>query len=766
MNHQPINIDEALRAAMDCYQRREWAQAERHCRAILEQRPDQFDALSILGVMTLQSGRTEEAVRYFRQAVAGAPRSAPAHSNYANALKKSGALREALQSYDLAISLDPRLAQVHLNKALALQELGQFDEALASIETAAQLAPQVAEVHYNFGNLLTGLRRYEEACARFTVALQLKVDYPAAHNNLAVALLALGKPAEALQSSLRALHFDPRSAVALKNAGDALTDLGQPDQALVSYTRAIELNPEAAEAHYLRGNILMEFRQHSAALESYRQALRARPRFPKASYNLGNALALSGRLDDAQRRYREALDQQPELEWLPGAWLRTRMKLCDWHEVDTAQRDLEAGVLAGLPVAVPFVVVTSTDSLELHRLAARRWLADQPPIRPPGEPFPVRAAPDRLRVAYLSADFHEHATAYLIAELFERHDRERFEVYAVSYGPGSDDPMRRRIRAAVAQFIEVPAATDANIAAMARSLGIDIAVDLKGYTQDSRPGIFMHRAAPVQVSYLGYPGTLEAPWMDYLIADEVVVPPASRPYYAEKVVYLPGSYQVNDRQRRIADLALTREELHLPSEGFVFCCFNASYKLTPRVFDSWMRILQAVPGSVLWLLNCNTTSTLNLRREAQARGVPPDRLIFAPWRALPEHLARHRLADLFLDTWPCNAHTTASDALWAGLPVLTLAGTSFPARVAASLATAVGLSDLVVASAAQYESLAIALASDPARLAALRETLARNRERSPLFDSSTFARHIEDAYGQMYERYRQGLGPDHLVVGG
>jgi protein O-GlcNAc transferase len=371
---------------------------------------------------------------------------------------------------------------------------------------------------------------------------------------------------------------------------------------------------------------------------------------------------------------------------------------------------------------------------------------------------------ERIRVAYLSADLHEHATAYLMAELFERHDRERFEVTAVSWGPQVASPMRTRLQQAFEHFVDVRGRGDVEVAHWLREQEIDIAVDLKGYTFDARLGILAQRPVPVQVNYLGYPGTLAAPYIDYLIADAVVIPPEARMHYAEQVVWLPDSYQVNDRQRVIAARTPSRGELGLPERGIVFCSFNNNYKLTPEVFALWMRLLQQVEGSVLWLLEGNAAVAANLRREAQVRGIAPERLVFAPRAPLPEHLARQRTADLFLDTLPCNAHTTASDALWAGLPLVTCLGATFAGRVAASLLTAVGLPELITPSLAEYEALALRLATDPEALAAVKAKLARNRDTYPLFDSDRTRRHLEAAYVTMWERYQRGEAPAAFAV--
>jgi predicted O-linked N-acetylglucosamine transferase (SPINDLY family) len=370
----------------------------------------------------------------------------------------------------------------------------------------------------------------------------------------------------------------------------------------------------------------------------------------------------------------------------------------------------------------------------------------------------------RLRLAYLSADFHRHATAVLISELLELHERSGFEVVGVSFGPDDGSDTRKRIIAAFDRHIEIAGKNDEDAARLIADLGTDIAIDLKGHTKDARPGILAYRPAPIQVNYLGYPGTMGVPYLDYIMADPIVLPFDQQAHFSEKIVHLPDCYQVNDRKRQIASHTPTREELGLPPKGFVFCCFNNSWKITPTVFDVWMRLLQAVEGSVLWLLRDNEIAETNLRREAASRGIDPARLIFAGRLPLAEHLARHRLADLFLDTLPYNAHTTASDALWAGLPVITCRGETFAGRVAASLLQAAGLPELVTNCLADYEALALKLARDAVALSAVKAKLARERDTCALFDSVRFARHIESAYRTMWEIFQRGEAPKSFHV--
>jgi predicted O-linked N-acetylglucosamine transferase (SPINDLY family) len=486
--------------------------------------------------------------------------------------------------------------------------------------------------------------------------------------------------------------------------------------------------------------------------------------FADAHFNRGNLLAQLKRAVEALASYERAMALEPDLAFLSGQVIGTRMAICDWSRSAAELAHLTKRIERDEAACSPFGFLALSGTAALQQRAAQIWVRERSPLNLMLPAIPKRAQHDRIRIGYFSADYHDHATTYLIAGLFEMHDRSRFQVIAFSFGPDSQGAMRERIKAACDQFIEVRGKSDPEVAQLARDLQIDIAVDLKGFTDGNRVGIFALRAAPLQVSYLGYPGTLGANYMDYLIADHTLIPEESRRHYAEKIVYLPDSYQVNDSKRAIADRGYTRAELGLPAASFVFCCFNNNYKIMPDTFDRWMRILERVPGSVLWLLADNPTAAANLRREAERRAVSPERLVFAERIDLPEHLARHRAADLFIDTWPYNAHTTASDALWAGLPVLTCAGEGFASRVAASLLTAIGLAELIVSTPEHYEELAVHLATDAQRLTEIKQRLAANRLTAPLFDTQRYTRHIEAAYTTLYERYHAGLPAEHIDI--
>ena len=585
-----------------------------------------------------------------------------------------------------------------------------------------------------------------------------------AYYNRGLALQELNQFDTALASYEKAIELKPGYAEAYSNRGNTLQELKQFDAALFSYEKAIELKTDYNEAYYNRGLALQELKQFDAALANYDKAIELKHNYAEAYYNRGNALKVLKRFDAALVSYGKAIELKPDYEYLFGMRLHIKMNLCDWQDFERYVSDLSLKIQSNTKASTCLTILALPIGLADQRKSAEVWNIDKNPLKSDLGPVIKRTKRPKIRLGYYSADFHNHATSYLMAELFERHDKEKFELIAFSYGPDTKDEMQLRISKAFDQFIDVTAMSDKSIAQLSREIGVDMAIDLKGLTQDARLGIFSYRAAPVQVSYLGYPGTLGVDYIDYLIADNTLIPKNSQQHYSEKIVYLPNSYQVNDRKRVIASRQFIKQELGLPQEAFVFCCFNNNYKITPDVFDSWVRILKVVDASVLWLLEDNPTAAMNLQKEAALRGLDPARLVFAKRMDLPEHLARHKVADLFLDTLPCNAHTTASDALWAGLPVLTCMGESFASRVAASLLYAIGLPELVTEIQADYEALAIELATNPTKLRGIKDKLARNRLTTPLFDTALFVEHIEAAYTKMYARYQSNLPPDHIYI--
>jgi protein O-GlcNAc transferase len=739
-------------------------QAERLYRNALALAPERPSVINNLAAVLFQSKKYAEAKVLCKRRLETDPADAVALLNLGNCQVKLNLAKEALISYEKALRIRPDYADALTNRGNALLELKRPEESLASHDRALVIRPDVAEAFYNRGKALMELKRPEEALASYDRALAIKPDYADAHNNRGNTLLHLNWPEEALASHDRALAIKPDYAEAFISRGNALLELKRPQEALASYDRALAIKPDYAEAFISRGNALLELKRPREALASFDEALANSSDQDVVHNSRGNALHDLKRYEEAVASYEKVLAIRPDFEYAVGMLANAKLHCCDWRARNEEAERLTVDIRAGKSSAPPFLFFGISDSARDQLLCSRIWVRD----KYSAPPVPIwkgeRYRHDRIRIAYISADFHEHATAYLMAELFETHDRARFETTAISFGPDTPSGMRARLKRALDRFIDVRQKSDRQVAHLLRELEIDIAVDLKGFTTDCRTGIFAHRAAPVQVNYLGYPGTMGADFIDYILTDRLVIPEGEHGCYTEKVVYLPDTYQVNDSKRVIADRTPARTEAGLPEQAFVFCSFNNNYKLNPMVFDVWMRLLSKVEGSVLWLLEGNAAAVRNLRKEATDRGIAPERLVFASRVRLEEHLARHRLADLFLDTLPYNAHTTASDALWAGLPVLTCLGTTFAGRVAASLLNAIGLNELITHSLEEYESLALELATNPKRPAEIKSKLAKNRGIFPLFDTDRFRRHIEAAYTTMWKRYQRGEPPESFAV--
>ena len=606
----------------------------------------------------------------------------------------------------------------------------------------------------------------DEAAARYADVLRADPANADALYYLALISCQHGRFEEGAELARKSLASDPKQARSHVIMGRALHALGLHDDALVSFDRAIALAPDLAPAHANRADVLSKIGRNAEALDSYDRALALAPDSVADWMNRGVALIALNRHDEAVESFDRGYALNPafaQADDFRAPLLLSKLRICDWTNLPAETAELLAMVRAGKPLSLPYAIVAIPSSPAEQLQCARRYVQEQPAYPPlwQGEFY----AHDRLRVAYLSADFNEHPTAYLTAGLFEQHDRSRFEITALSFGQNDNSPVRRRLETAFEHFIDVRDNSDQDIAALMRRAKIDIAVDLMGFTKDHRLGVLARRAAPIQVNYLGYPGTMGASYMDYILADGTVIPEGHDAFYAERVVRLPGTYQINDNRRAISQRTPTRGECGLPQNAFVFCCFNNPQKITPEIFDIWMRLLRATEGGVLWLITGNAKAAANLRLEAEKRGVAPERLVFAPKASVADHLARHRLADLCLDTLPYNAHTTASDALWAGLPVLTCLGETFAGRVAASLLKAIGLDELITRTLAEYEALALRLSRDPASLATLKDSLNRNRDTCLLFDTQSATRYIETAYQTMADIARRREKPRSFNVG-
>jgi protein O-GlcNAc transferase len=777
---------------------RDFGKAEKGFRRVIQLNASHVPALNLLTVVLMATGRFADAEPFIARAVAlnqssdvsfynyglisrQLNKGRQAHEQFTRALglnpnvaetwNSRGAvcsdLREyeqAISDFDQAIGINRNYAEAHANKGRAMFQLNRHDDAFAAYDAALTLKPDLAEAWLGLGNALSAERRDDEAFAAYDKALALKGDLEGAWLGRGNLFVRLKRHEEAFAAFDKALSIKPDMAEPWLGRGNVFTDLRRHDEAFAAYDRALAITEGLEGAWIGRGNSLADLGRPDEALAAYDRALALKPGLAEAWLGRGNVLTDLKQYQAAVAAYDNALAIRADWDGAEGGRIAAKMNICDWENLEEEVGRLMRSASEGRASSSPFTHLFLTSSAEDHLLSAKAWVRAN---------YDLSAAPlrrsnvrnhDKIRVGYISSDFYRHATAYLVAEMFELHDRSRIETIGFSYGPDDGSQMRRRLINSLDEFVDCRTLPDAAIAREIAQSDIDILVDLKGFTQGARPNIFAFRPAPIQVNYLGYPGTMGAPFIDYIIGDQTLFDVSDEATYSEKLVRLAHCYQPNDRTRRIAERKFTREECRLPEQGFVFCCFNNNFKIVPEMFDGWMRILARTQGSVLWLLEDNRLAAENLRKHAAQRGVDASRLIFAKRMEMPDHLARHRLADLFLDTLPYNAHTTASDALWAGLPLLTQIGTTFAGRVAASLLNAIGLPELITHSREEYEKLAVDLACHREKLVRIKQKLDSVRLTAPLFDTALFTRDLEAAYQAMVRRYRAGLQPDHIDV--
>ena len=617
------------------------------------------------------------------------------------------------------------------DEALTLFQNGQLNKAKDICLEIIKVEPNNFDILHLLGLIAFQTKNYLKSVEIINKAIQIKPDYAEIYDFRAIVLIHLKKFEEAVES----------------------------------WNRAIKIKPDFAEAHYNRGNALVELNKIEAALESFDRAIKIKPDYVQAYNNRGNVLLELKKIDAAIESFDRAIQIKPDSDYLFGQLFHTKNSVCNWNFFKEDLKKLKDKTLKVQKISPPFPILSVYDSPSLQKISAEIFLKKKYSSTDFLEPITKRELNNKIRIGYYSADFCNHAVSHLLVKLFELHDKSKFELFGFSFGPEKNDEMRKRVSSAFDQFINVNLKNDKEIALLSRDLKIDIAVDLMGFTKNNRFGIFVERCAPIQVNYLGYSATTGADCIDYIIGDKVVIPKENQKDYSEKIIYLPDCFMVNDFTKKISDKIFTREELGLPKEGFVFCSFNNYYKITPKIFDIWMRLLKKVEGSVLWLTEGNLTGVKNLQKEANERGIDSERLIFAKrTKLLADHLARHKAADLFIDTIPYNGHATASDALWSGLPVLTLIGKSFSSRVSASLLNVLGLSELITYTEKEYEDLAIELAKNPNKLKEIKNKLEKNKTNKPLFNTKLFANNIESAYVKIYDRYLQNLPVDNIEI--
>lgn len=707
--------------------------AEFYLKQVLELQSSNPHALRLLGVLFAQRKQYSEAINYLNAALDAMPNNALAWSNLGNIYLEIRELPQALDAYQKSITIDPQYVEAWSNMGNALFAQKRYEEALDHHHHALSLDPSYVQAYSNAGNALNHLLRFEEAIAYYEHAIHLNPCYSEAFFNKGNALSELKRYEEAIISYRSALHLNPGSEVVLCNIGVVYHKMGLHKDALVEFDRSILQNPDYAEPHFNKAETLLDLKKFEEAIIYFENAIRLKP----------------------------------EIDWLYGDFLHTQLRVCQWDGYSQAAKKVQEILIAKKKIIQPFALLAISDDPRLHRAASEIYAAEKYPANLMLDEIPKRSKKDKIRVGYFSPDFRTHPVAFLTAELFEKHDRSQFEIYGFSVFKAPDgDEMRMRLKDTFDGFFDVEHMSDRQIATLAREMELDIAVDLSGPTQYSRVGIMAHRAAPIQINWLGYPGTYGATFIDYIIADEVIIPEDDKEFFVEKIIYLPKTYMVDDSKRLPSSRVFTRAECGLPENGFVFCCFNNDYKFNIEVLDLWAKILLKTPDGVLWISENNEFFRKNILIEFGHRGVIDSRIIFANREDLmSDHLARLGLADLFLDTFPYNAHSTAVDSLKAGVPLITLLGKSFAGRVAASLLGAVGLSDLIATTPAQYEQIAYELYKDKEKLLQYKKMLLEARLNGDLFDSNEFSKDIEASYLMMYKRYHDGLAPEHMKVG-
>ena len=721
-------------------------------------------AMLVCGNSYLKNGNINEAIIKCRQAISVNKKYYEAYVNLGNIYQMKGQLEDALSAYDEAIKINENIKESYLNKGNVLQELKRYPEAIISYKKGIKLDPNYAQCYCNLGNAYQEMGEIEESIVCYQNALKNNEKFVDAYFCMGNSYAKARRLLEAISCYNQVLKINSQHIKSLNNRGNVYKEMNMNQEALASYDEVISINEKSFGAYFKKAKLYEDLNMYSESLINYQKVTSSNPEYIDAIYNRGNVFLGLRRYEDAIKSYEQIIKIKPDYNYLLGTLLHAKMQICDWSKYKEYTLEIENKAKLGEKVIPPFAWLALSDSILDNRAVSETLVLDKfkENNKLGAIKRRVKNIADKITVGYFSADFREHPVAYLSAELFELHSRNEFNIIGFYYGPNDDSEIHKRISNSFDEFINVRNIDDETIAKLSRDKLVDIAVDLTGHTEGGRVGIFSYRAAPIQLNYLGFPSSIGAKYYDYIIADKLIIPHELSNYYCEKVVYL-DSYQVNDSKRKISDRKYTKGEWGLPEESFVFCCFNSCYKILPSTFDSWMRILSNSDKSVLWLSSQNTLTIENLKKEAENRGINSERIVFASRiDSMSEHLARYKVADLFLDTFPFNAHTTASDALWAGLPVLTMMGQSFASRVAASLLTAIDLPELITENREKYEALAVELVNNPERLMNIKSRLYSNRMTSKLFNTPMYAKNLDDAYLKLYKNHINNLAIDHI----
>lgn len=711
-----------------------------------------------------RSGQINEAKIIYQKVLKNNPKNFDAINLLCEIEIRKGEYELAIELLEKAILIQPTIAELHINCANLYAMRGMFDNSINKYKSAIKINPNLFEAHYNLGNILHEMKIFDQSLISFNHAVNLAPNSAPAYSNRGLVLKELKRTDEALENFIKAIELSPHNSEPYINCGNLLRENKMWEAALKNYDEALKINSDNATAYANRAIVYFDLNLFDNALDDVNKAIKINPNYCEAFIILGNIHKELRAFNEAHKNYSKALSINPEYEYLYGMYLNAKMQISDWSNINNEIQFMQDKISQEKKVAHAFHVLAMIDSLKIQKINSSTYNKDKFNFFTNASQTKKEQRNKKIKIGYFSPDFRNHPMSQWVAELFELHSKNKFEIIGFYFGPKTKDHYHDRIVNSFDTYIDVQDKSDQYIAQLARDMNIDIAIDLAGLTALSRTAIFANRAAPLQINYIGYPATMGANFIDYIIADEIVIPKSSQEQYTEKIIYLPTTYKITDTKIKIASKKYTKEEIGLPNNGFIFCNFNNNYKITQDIFNGWLRILKAVHGSVLWLLEDNESSVNNLKQLATKIGIDQNRIIFAPKMELSEHLSRISVADLFLDTFPYTAHTTATDALWAGLPVLTRVGESFVSRVAASILSAIEMQELITYSQEEYETKAIELAKDIRKITELKNKLEKNKFSTTLFNTQKITNNIETAYEEIYERYHSDLLPDHIYI--
>jgi len=695
---------------------------------ILEFKPEDFDSLNLLGIIFFKKHNYTKSIEIIKKLIKIYPNNEIAYFNLGNVFVATDNNKNAISNFKKAVEINPNFVEALTNLGKIFLKDNSLDNAEKYFLRVLKLNPKNAYIYFEIGNILMNKNFYEEAIKNFNIAIGLKKDFLEAFNNLGLAQCNIGMYSEAINSIKSAISLRSSYAEAYNNLGTIYLKLKDFEKALINFTLAKNLKVDYFDAVYNLASTFLELKKYNESIENF---------------NLAKEI-------------------NSDADFLISNLIHAKLSICDWENLKDLKNELENKNSLNKKSSTPFNLLGIFDNPKMHLECSNAFINSNFKVNN----FYIfeKKIKNKIKVGYFSSDYYNHATMYLIAELFEQHDKKTFETYGFSFGPKKKDFMKGRAINALDKFFNVEEQSDFEIVKLARKQNLDIAIDLKGHTQNSKMGIFFSKVAPIQCSYLGYPGTAGGSFIDYLIADKVVIPDDQRKFYSEKIIYMPDSYQVNDGKRLISKKPMFRKDFNLPENSFVFCNFNSNWKILPEIFETWINILDKVKNSVLWLLEDNKDASENLLKFSKSKNFDIKRIIFAKKLPNDQHLARLQLANLSLDTFPYGAHTTASDALYVKLPLITLIGKSFQTRVGSSLLKCLKLEELITKSLIEYTDKAVEIALNKKKYFEIKDKLINNHKITKLFDSISFAKNIEKAYKIIFKRYVDNLSPDHIII--